>query len=83
VRFQSLDGKRSFPALGPTALPAYDEKKELAKTFSLGVPLELATAGGFDCLLESVRGPNAVVSEAWLAEVPRENGGENRQRPGG
>lgn len=71
VRFQSIDGSRSFPALGPTALPAYDEKKELAKTFSLDVPRELATAGGFDCLLESVQGPNAVVSEAWLAEVPR------------
>ena len=51
--------------------PSSEEKKELAKTFSLDVPRELATAGGFDCLIESVRGPNAVVSEAWLAEVPR------------
>jgi type 1 glutamine amidotransferase len=72
VRFQSIDGGRSFSVLGPTALPAYDEKKELAKTFSLDVPRELATAEGFDCLIESVRGPNAVVSEAWLvAEVSR------------
>lgn len=71
VRFQPLDGGRSLPALGPTALPAYEEKKELAKTFSLDVPRELTAAGGFDCLIELVRGPNAVVSEAWLAEIPR------------
>ena len=34
VRLQSKDGSRSFPVLEPTALPAYLEKKELAKTYS-------------------------------------------------
>ena len=70
VRLQSIDGSRSFPALEPTAFPAYYEKKELAKTFSLDIPRELVKAGGFDCLIELVRGPNAVISEAWLVEVP-------------
>jgi hypothetical protein len=30
-----------------------------------------ACAGGFHCLIERARGPNAVISEAWLVEVPQ------------
>ncbi len=70
VRLQSKDGTRSFPVLEPTALPAYQDKQELAKTFTFDVPVELAQSGGFDCLLELKRGPNAVISEAWLVEAP-------------
>jgi hypothetical protein len=71
IRFQSKDATGSFPVLKPTALPAYHEKKELAKTYSFDVLSELVKAGTFRCLVESVRGPNAVISEAWLVEAPR------------
>ena len=70
IRLQSKDGSRSFPALEPTALPTYYEKNELGKTYSFDIPGELVKAGSFDCLIELVRGPNAVISEAWLVEVP-------------
>ena len=70
IRLQSKDGSRSFPALEQTALPAYYEKNELGKTYSFGIPWELVKAGSFDCLIELVRGPNAVISEAWLVEIP-------------
>ncbi len=70
IRLQSKDGSRSFPALEPTALPAYYQKHELGKTYSFDIPRELAKAGSFNCLIELVRGPNAVISEAWLVEVP-------------
>ncbi len=70
IRLQSKDGSRSFPALKPTALPAYYEKNELGKTYSFDIPRELVKAGSFNCLIELVRGPNAVISEAWLVEVP-------------
>jgi hypothetical protein len=69
VRLQAKDGGRSFPVLEPTALPAYYEKNELGKTYAFDVPGELVQADGFDCLIELVRGPNAVISEAWLVEV--------------
>ena len=71
VRLQSRDGSRSFLVLKPTALPAYYEKQELAKTYTFDVPAELVQVGEFDCLLELVRGPNAVISEAWLVEVTK------------
>ena len=70
IRLQSKDASRFFPALEPTALPAYYEKNELGKTYSFDIPWELVKAGSFDCLIELVRGPNAVISEAWLVEVP-------------
>ena len=69
IRLQSKDASRSFPVLEPTALPAYYEKNELAKTYSFDIPWELVKAEGFDCLIELVQGPNAVISEAWLVEV--------------
>ena len=59
-----------MPVLAPTELPAYYEKNELAKTYSFDVPAELVKEGSCDCLIELVRGPNAVISEAWLVEVP-------------
>ena len=71
IRLRSKDESRSFPALEPTALPAYYEKNELGKSYSLDIPDELVKLGSFDCLLELVRGPNAVISEAWLVDVPR------------
>ena len=71
IRLRSSDGSQSFPALEPTALPAYYEKNELAETHSFAIPRELVNAGSFDCLLELVRGPNAVISEAWLVEGSR------------
>ena len=70
VRLQSKDGSRSFPVLEPTALPAYYEKNELGKTYSFDIPGELVKAESFDCLIELVQGPNAVISEAWLVELP-------------
>ena len=70
VRLQSKDGSRSFPALEPTALPTYYERNELGKTYSFDIPWELVKAGSLDCLIELVRGPNAVISEVWLVEVP-------------
>ena len=70
IRLQSKDGSRSFPVLEPTALPAYYEKNELGKTYSFDIPGELVKAGIFDCLIELVRGPNAVISEAWLVVDP-------------
>jgi len=70
IRLLSKDGSRSSPALEPTALPAYYERNELGKTYSLDIPRELVEAGSFDCLIELLRGPNAVISEAWLVEVP-------------
>ncbi len=69
VRLVSPDGDRSFPVLAPTALPAYYEKQELAKTYTWDVPAELVEAGAFEGLIELVRGPNAVISEAWLLSV--------------
>lgn len=71
VRLQSKDGSRSFPVLEATPLPAYFKKQELAKSYTFDVPAELVSAEGFDCLLELVRGPNAVISEAWLVEVSK------------
>jgi type 1 glutamine amidotransferase len=74
VRLQSKDGARSFSVLGPTALPAYLGKAELAQTHTFELPDELVEAGSCDCLIELVRGPNAVISEAWLvgASAPRQ-----------
>jgi hypothetical protein len=69
IRLQSKDASRSFSALEPTALPTYYEKKELGKTHSLDIPSELVKAGSFDCLIGLLRGPNAVISEAWLVEI--------------
>ncbi len=70
VRLQSEDGSRSLPVLEPTPLPAYYEKNELGKTYSFEIPWELVKAERFDCLIELVQGPNAVISEAWLVELP-------------
>lgn len=70
VRLQSKDGSRSLPVLEPTPLPAYYEKNELGKTYSFDIPWELVKAERFDCLIELVQGPNAVISEAWLVELP-------------
>jgi type 1 glutamine amidotransferase len=70
VRLQSKDGNRSFPVLEPTPLPAYYEKNELGKTYSFVIPAELVKAESFHCLIELVQGPNAVISEAWLVELP-------------
>jgi len=71
IRVQSKDGSRSFQVLEPTVLPTYQEKNELGKTYSFDIPGEMVTAGSFDCLIERVQGPNAVISEAWLVEVSR------------
>jgi len=70
VRLASADGTRSFQVLEPTALPAYHGRQQLAATLSFAVPPELVTTGGFDCLIELLRGPNAVISEVWLVELP-------------
>lgn len=66
IRFQPRDGGRSFRALAPMPLPAYHEKNELGTTHSFDIPSGLVKSGSLDCLIELVRGPNAVVSEAWL-----------------
>ena len=70
IRLQTVDGGQSFTALGPSELPAYYGKNELGETRSFSIPQELVEAGSFNCLLELVRGPNAVISEAWLVEMP-------------
>jgi type 1 glutamine amidotransferase len=70
VRLQSRDGAQSFSVLSATALPAYLGKAELAKTHTFELPDDLVKLGACDCRIELVRGPNAVISEAWLVEVP-------------
>ena len=69
VRLQSKDASRSMQVLEPTELPAYYEKNELAKTYAFDIPAELVELGCCDCLLELARGPNAVISEAWLVQL--------------
>ena len=69
IHLCSKDKTRKELVVKETALPDFASQGLPPETKSFDVPASFVKDGGCDCTFDAVRGPNAVICEAWLVEV--------------
>jgi type 1 glutamine amidotransferase len=69
VHLRSKDQTRNELVVKESALPDFALKGLPPEIKSFDVPASFVKDGGCDCMLDAVRGPNAVICEIWLVEV--------------